>query len=415
MVHSLLINLPKPQFNENQNTDTYGLFLLHEMFRAEIPNEEIIYTAKLLKDLGKNERALHIVTEIALRRYPPNAIVYLETLAKQEPLRPHYFWPLIMYNFRRHGENGILKTLKLLHTLKVECDKETITQYVMPRLQITLENPLEALQNLDRVGVKASLMMTPIIAHLISQHRITDILSVLEQYPTKIETPLLITPLSSLGIHCRATKRFHQFSKVLAAINSKAEKPKFDFIGLTLQNMLQHNIKVKEDIKSFQRLLQEIHNIGLNISSSSIEAIKGIIAPQEKSSEIYKLLQQLSNNSLQLPESFNNNSVLESQANKNNSITKHPRDMTIDELEFHLIELESKGLNARGVLRRLLQLCVRDNRLERALEIKGKCDALKVQESAGMMASTFELYIKLKDLEKAKATLKHLEKNYSSK
>ena len=416
-VNGLLGQLPAPRFNENQNTDSYGMFLMQELFRAEVPSEEIIETALLLRDSGKNARALHIATEIAMRRHPPNALPFLDTLAKeQDPLRPHYFWPLIMYNYRRHGESGILRTLKLMYSMNVICDKETMTQYCLPRLLVTLEKPLEALEHFERVGIKSSLVMTPLLAQLMNQQRMSELLELTQTYPTKVDNSLLIVPLAALGINAKATKRLQQFVKVLSALAAKAEQPKFDFIGLLLQDMMQHNQRFRDDTKALQHFVTELKKAGLSIAPSSGDAVKSLL-PSTASAELYKLIQDLCNSSLQATESFQttNNSALASKANYNSSIVKHPRDMNLEELEYHLIELEGKSLNTRGVLRRLLQLCVRDNQLQRALEIKGKCDSLKVQESAGMLASTFELYIKLKDLKKAQACLQQLQTKFSSK
>lgn len=44
--------------------------------------------------------------------------------------------------------------------------------------------------------------------------------------------------------------------------------------------------------------------------------------------------------------------------------------MNLEELEAHLIELKSKQMNTRGVLRKLLQIHCRNHNVERALQIK---------------------------------------------
>jgi ribosomal protein L29 len=44
--------------------------------------------------------------------------------------------------------------------------------------------------------------------------------------------------------------------------------------------------------------------------------------------------------------------------------------MNVEELEAHLIELKSKQMNTRGVLRKLLQIHCRNRNVERALQIK---------------------------------------------
>lgn len=130
----------------------------------------------------------------------------------------------------------------------------------------------------------------------------------------------------------------------------------------------------------------------------------------DESSEALKTINQklkeMTHRNLMLANSTEDGSLMSS------SFIKHPRDMSIDELECHLVELEAKQMNTRGVLRRLLQMCVRDNRLERAIEIKNKCEKLKVQTSPGMLASIFEMYTKLEDLANAQQSLQALQQTY---
>lgn len=86
--------------------------------------------------------------------------------------------------------------------------------------------------------------------------------------------------------------------------------------------------------------------------------------------------------------------------------------MNLEELECHFSELESKGLNTRGVLRRLLQLNVREKRFERALEIKKHCDSNKVELSPGMYAALFDIYIKIGSPNEAGITLRKLQQQF---
>lgn len=82
--------------------------------------------------------------------------------------------------------------------------------------------------------------------------------------------------------------------------------------------------------------------------------------------------------------------------------------MSLDELKCHLTELESKNMNTRGILRKLLQLAVRENQLDFALKIKKKCDALNLEVSPGMQACIFDLYVKTKNIEEASKALRKL-------
>lgn len=404
--------MPKPNFQENQDIDTYGVFLLHALFRANCELEKIIDIAIKLEDTNKNTRALHIAAEIALKRSPPMALPIFEALVKREQsLRPHYFWPLMMYNFRRHNEAGILRTLKIMQEFKVECDHQTIVQYVLPRLSLVLTNPQMALKQLDEAGVKTSLVLTPIISHMLTQNKWFEVTPLVDAYTTKINTSDLVSPLCSVAVHVRATKRYHQFVKLLNALSNKNIDRKQDFVGQFLIELLSSQARVRNDLQSLQRLLGEMQKIGLSISPAAVTALQTLLTSDnddknESLQNINQKLKEMTKRHLNLANSTEDGSLISS------SFIKHPRDMTVDELECHLVELEAKQMNTRGVLRRLLQVCVRDNRLERALEIKNKCDKLKVQTSPGMLASIFEMYCKLDDLDNAQKSLQVLQQTY---
>lgn len=86
--------------------------------------------------------------------------------------------------------------------------------------------------------------------------------------------------------------------------------------------------------------------------------------------------------------------------------------MNLEELECHFRELESKGLNTRGVLRRLLQLNVREKRIDRALEVKKYCDKNNVDLSPGMHAAIFDIYVKTGCHNEAGAVLRKLQQQF---
>ncbi|KAF4531992.1 hypothetical protein B566_EDAN006537 [Ephemera danica] len=88
------------------------------------------------------------------------------------------------------------------------------------------------------------------------------------------------------------------------------------------------------------------------------------------------------------------------------------RDMGLEELEGHLIELKSKNLNTRGVLRRLLQMHCRLNNPERVLQIKKELDADGYLMSPGMLASILAMHLLNRDCENANLTLQQLTENY---
>lgn len=410
---AIIDTLPTPKFQENQNIDTYGVFLLHALFRANLELPKIIEIASHLEDTNKNSRALHIAAEIALRRSPPMALPIFEELVKRgQPLRSQYFWPLMMYNFRRHNESGILRTLKIMQDFKVECDTATVTEYVLPRLSLTLTNPQMALKQMEESGIKTSLVITPIVSHMLTQNKWLDVAPLVDLYPTKLQVADLIQPLCSVAVHVRATKRYHHFAKLLNALAMKNIDRQQDVIGRFLIDLFYSQARVSTDLQCVHSMLREMHKFGIKISSTAVSTLQSILN-QDNTNEndakamdnINQVLKDMSKRSLSLNNSSDDGTMT-------SSFIKHPRNMSLDELECHLVELESKQMNTRGVLRRLLQLNVRDNRLERAQEIKSKCDLLQVQTSPGMLASIFEMYTKLGDLPNAQLYLKKIQQSY---
>ncbi|XP_053952059.1 leucine-rich PPR motif-containing protein, mitochondrial [Anastrepha ludens] len=411
-VNIIISSLPTPRFYENQNIDTFGVFLLQELFRKKFNASQIIEVAKMLQGSGKNSRALHISTEIALRRDTEMALPFLEALSQLEPLRPHYFWPLLLHNHRQSGEAGVLSVLKQMKSLNVACDRETIALYTLPLLPLTLKQPEQTMKSLDEVGIKPSLALIEIIMYLLIRQRLDAAYDLLELYPTKMAVEQLVPTLANAAVNVRATKRYQQYVKLLAALSKKNENRKVDWIGQLLLSMVQGQMRLRSDLRSVKRFVDEMVKFGLVISPAAANATVTALEEQIKSevnlTSIKEELHKITDYNVVLPQ----NVAAGDTSGATPSFVKHPRDMTLEELEYHLVELEGKGMNARGVLRRLLQLYVRDGQLERALEIKDKCDKLQVQVSAGMLASTLDLYIKLKDLPNAEKSLKRLQQEF---
>lgn len=409
VVIQLVGALPAPKFElQNQNVDEYGALLLQEFFRAQVPLDQTIQFAGQLVQRNQNVRALHLVAELALRRQPSSALRCLEDLsAAGEELRPHYFWPLILHHYRREGESGMLRLVSEMRRLRVECDEETLRHYLFPHLRQTLVQPLEAVKALESAGVKPSQTLCPVVSHLLQQHQMSEVLDLLDRYPTRLDLATLLQPLSSLAVNARATKRFEVFAKVIQALQQKALKRGEDFVGSLLLQMTGPQTRLRQDATSLRRFLHELRRLELQISPAASEALLSVVRHATDDvdliQDLAKTLQKMKNPQLALPADT---------VSLHGGFIKHPRDMSIDELECHLVELESKQLNPRGVLRRLLQLSVRSGRLERAQQLLAKCQVLKVQESAGMMASIFDLHIKLRDLPRAQESLERLSSMY---
>uniref|UniRef100_A0A182K6C2 Pentacotripeptide-repeat region of PRORP domain-containing protein n=1 Tax=Anopheles christyi TaxID=43041 RepID=A0A182K6C2_9DIPT len=402
---TLLEELPAPQLRANENTDSYGTFLMVEMLRNDVPFDRLNkYLQKLIKT-ERNLRAYQVACECAAKAAHPYFTRLLTALAALEDLRPHYFWPLFMQRTKTDGEAGVLGVLKTMHKLKVEPDQETLTQYVLPKLSVTLKDSRAALKILDDCGVRSNVLMTPLISTLLYQNRFDDVLEIVRRYPTKLDTELLLWPLILQTNVNRSSAHQRKLAEVICAIKDRAADARHDLGGQLLLELIS-NKKSKHDANSLRALLSEFDRFEIKISRMAAGVLKNHFGrtqkgAADKSEAIDTLLNKVTDDQLTIlsKELFD-------------TISVHPRDMNYDELECHLVELEQKKLNTRGVLRRLLQLSVREGRYKRALELKQKCDQAKVDQSSGMLASIVELYTKVGDPEQAGRTLEQLRKQF---
>lgn len=75
--------------------------------------------------------------------------------------------------------------------------------------------------------------------------------------------------------------------------------------------------------------------------------------------------------------------------------------MNVEQLECHLLELESKNMEIRGVLRKLIQLHSNEGNRNRVMELRNKFIACGYTETAGMKSAIMHNYIKLRNLPSA--------------
>ncbi|XP_052903438.1 leucine-rich PPR motif-containing protein, mitochondrial [Anopheles moucheti] len=402
---ALLEELPAPQFRANENTDSYASFLMVEMLRNDVPLERFkIFLAMLIKT-ERNPRAYHVACECAAKAAHPYFSRLLAALAPLEDLRPHYFWPLFLQRSKAEGEVGVLSVLQTMKKLKVEPDQETLTQYVLPKLTLTLKDSRTALKILEDCGVRMGALMTPYISHLLYQNRFDDVLAIARRYTTKLDTEALLWPLLLQANVNRSSAHQRKMCEVICAIKDRSADERHDLGGQLLLELIS-NKKSKHDANSLRALLNEYDRFEIKISRMAAGVLKNHFGRAQKDATgtgeaIDTLLKKVTDDQL---------TILSKELFE--TIGVHPRDMTYDELECHLVELEQKKLNTRGVLRRLLQLSVREGRYKRALELKQKCDQAKVDQSSGMLASIIELYTKVGDPQQAGRTLEQLRKQF---
>ncbi|XP_055699984.1 leucine-rich PPR motif-containing protein, mitochondrial [Phlebotomus papatasi] len=395
----VLNSLPKPIFHSHEDLDGYATFLINDMIKKDCSAEDIIAVCADLKESERNIRSLHVAIEIAHRRASPVALQLLEELSHSEELKPHFFWPLIIRGFENGGEQGILNVLSQMSKLGVNPDSDTLNLYILPRLTIILKSPGKAVKILEDCGVKMSQLLTPLASHLLIQKRFEETFDIVKTYQAKINCEALVSPLVTTHAHCTRTSLL---GKIVALFSSRSDAP-FDIGGKFLMELVT-NRSNQSSYENLGKLIKEFFLCGVKISQMARDVVEQAVEKcldKELAGTIKKDLRRIVDREM------------DSSTRENiGQHISHPRDMTLEELECHLVELEAKKLNTRGVLRRLLQLNVQRNKLDRAIEVKKLCDKKKVDLSPGMLASIFDLHVKTKNVKEAEWTWLELKKRY---
>jgi leucine-rich PPR motif-containing protein, mitochondrial len=267
---TILINcLPLPEWLPNTNTDQYAARMIKEFVRNNSNSADVIKFCQFLSTSGRNERALYVAIEGSLKYGKDKlAVELLTTLNTAEPLRSHYFWPLFIQLSRLHREAGILQVLKLMKQLNVEVDFDTVNQYLLPKLSITLKDTKRSIKVLEDHGIKMSQLITPLTSHLLYQRRIADVFAVNESYPTKVNGEMLIWPLIVLTTVNMSQHNFQNIAKLIKMFNGKSLTNNYDLGGHLLIE-LASNQKMIGKTESIQQILGEFQLVGVQVSSGN--------------------------------------------------------------------------------------------------------------------------------------------------
>lgn len=141
--------------------------------------------------------------------------------------------------------------------------------------------------------------------------------------------------------------------KLIKSFNNKALNTSYDLAGLLMMELVSSN-KMRNEHKTILKLLAEYNTFDVKISQIASDVLLShFVKCGEDEAEIeQKYLKAVTDKKLSLPAvEFSGTQMI------------HPRDMNFDELECHLAELQNKKLNFRGVLRRLLGVCVREGEI----------------------------------------------------
>ncbi|CAH0405199.1 unnamed protein product [Chilo suppressalis] len=389
--------LPLPSFGPKDDKGLHGRSLVRDCVKAAMPSSIIALVTQELMSSGRNPIAIQNAAEAALQLGKVPLALDMFTRIKQlgMPLRPHYFWPILIHNCKSNGEKGIMSTLSTMITMDVQIDYETILNYTLPYVSFT--SPQNLMKKFLDAGLTVSTVLTPMMETLLSSGQVRAASEICELFQGKIDAEKLVKPLMNGYLMSSDIK---STVYILEDMSLKASDKNKDWVGRFLCVLIQ-NRKVKNNLVEFLHIIKAIKSTSLKISTSASDYCMSCL-PEKYSGDHFDDIRN------HLIEIIDDRLVDEGELLVQH--VPHPKHMNEESLKAHLSELEAKGMNTRGVLRKLLQQYCRDGNLAAAREIAEKCQKEDVFLSAGMKAAIFDLHVKLGELDLAELALADLNK-----
>ncbi|XP_015584865.1 leucine-rich PPR motif-containing protein, mitochondrial [Cephus cinctus] len=365
--------IPISQQPVNQ-VNTPKHYFLYELVNTNTPIGIIISVANKLVTSGKIPTAFLQIAEIALRLKAESVALAMFELLKERgiAIKPHFYWPLLLKASNEEGEAKILQLIDHMQRMGANLDYDTLSSYIFPYMN--LSDPIIALRKIQDKGVTASYIITPLLSVLLVRGEVFSASMLLKTIKCKIDH---LSILKQLILGYKISKDINNCTAIL-----KLSAANFDFGGIFLQDLISDK-KNELTMRELSSFIKSFKIYQLFISSTSGKIIKNKImelSGNEMKETSFEMIEQLVDPTLDLPNT------------DHFTMIPHPSQMTTEELENHLTELRTKGLNTRGVLRKLLQSYCTENNLQRAQEIRAEFDENGFNWTPGMRSALFDLY-----------------------
>ncbi|XP_039757887.1 leucine-rich PPR motif-containing protein, mitochondrial-like [Pararge aegeria] len=389
--------LPLPSFGPKDDTGLHGRSLVRDCVKASMPSSVIGLITQELMASGRNPIALHNAAEAALQLGKVPLALDLFTRMKQlgMPVRPHYFWPILLHTSKSYGEKGIMNTLSTMVTMEIKPDFETIMEYTLPYVSFT--SPQNLMKKFLETGLTVSNVLTPMIVTLLNTGQVRAASEICELFQGKVDTEVVLQPLIKGYLMSNDVK---STVHLLEDMSAKAADKSKDWVGRFLCGFMRHR-RVKEDLSDVLNIAKALQPTSLKISSAAVDYCIPRI-PKHHSEKLIECFKEALVNITDERLVYDGEMFAQQMP--------HPKQMNEASLKAHLVELEAKSMNTRGVLRKLLQEYCKDGNLAAARAIVEKCEKEGVHLSAGMKASIFDLHVKMGEIDSAELVLADLNK-----
>uniref|UniRef100_A0A8C7GCY1 Leucine rich pentatricopeptide repeat containing n=1 Tax=Oncorhynchus kisutch TaxID=8019 RepID=A0A8C7GCY1_ONCKI len=122
------------QETQSGDSPTLGNFFLRHCVNMDKPVDKVARYCKELQDSSYHATPLQFTLYCCLEAKKTATAVEVMKMMKEQgqPIRPHYFWPLLTQHAKDQNTTGIMEVLKGMQEVDVPADVETMSFYVLP-------------------------------------------------------------------------------------------------------------------------------------------------------------------------------------------------------------------------------------------------------------------------------------------
>ncbi|CAG9858530.1 unnamed protein product [Phyllotreta striolata] len=367
---------------QQQPDENYGFFILEEMMRSKQDIDQVIQTAKNFLENFNNKLVFQNLAEFALRNRFLD--VSFDIFKHLPELRPHFFWPHLLNAGNSTGEAGVFETVTKIHELGVKLDSDTLEYYILPFCN--LDEIQILVDKLKNVGFTAKEVLTPLLIVLLKNDKEHTASKACGLYNVDVYGEKLFRSIGT------SWKKRHDTAvvNILLKICESDKTTGSDKVGDFLTTVLQKSYKM-EEYQAFSSLLKELIKRNMKIASATADNLREILNHKFKDKESKVLTDIL--NAI--------DEIMEFKMKVDSDYIPHPRNMDLEQLENHLIQLKEKNMQTRGVIRRLIVCHSNVGNYERISQLRQEFLEAGYEESLGMKSSLLHGYVKCGNAELA--------------
>uniref|UniRef100_A0A8C3GPJ1 Leucine rich pentatricopeptide repeat containing n=1 Tax=Cairina moschata TaxID=8855 RepID=A0A8C3GPJ1_CAIMO len=336
-----------------------GSFFLQHCVNSDLPLSKLKQFCSELKETKMHSAPLTFVLRCALEANKSALAIGVMKTMKEEgvPLRPHYFWPLMVGFQKEKNLKGIFEILKVMHELGVEIDAETYTGYVLNNFPDCKTACAQLKENnclFETVGLCVAQ-----IRHEAAHGRLNNVLSLLSSASTpsvdcnQFRNSLIRGFKSSNDVQLwsKITELLYKDERYCLTPPGPTEAVGY-FLYHLIDSMSDSEVQAKEE-----RLRQYFHQLKK----------MNIVIPTNLCSGICRLL-----DSSQVPELIKDVRSLSPKKPVSTDSIPESAKSDVSALEKKLEKRKAENQPITDVLKQLIHALCEEENMQKALEVKAK-------------------------------------------